>query len=152
MSSASLSSLFFPHLYLNYHRCPSLFSLLPSLFLPTHSHLSKINRSSRITLPPSPTPNSPPNTHIHVWEKVRARERVREPETEGDGGWRVGNWGIWMHGWSAHLTHHIILALCFITLNWDTRHSVKHTHTHTYTQTPSHIILSTHLSWTAGLP
>lgn len=57
-SPASLPSLLFSFtdLLSSYHSWPSPLSLLPSLLLPLHSHLSKINRSSRITLPPSPTP------------------------------------------------------------------------------------------------
>lgn len=97
-SLAFLCFLIFPELHLKPLCCPSPFPLLPSLLLPLHSHLSKINSSSRITLPPNPSPNSPyTHTHMHTYtithRHLDARGGVErgtwEPETQGDGGWKV---------------------------------------------------------------
>lgn len=96
-SLASLPFLIFPELHLKPRCCPSPFSLLPSLLLPLHSHLSKINSSSRITLPSSPTPNSPcthtpTHTHTHTRHldiRGGVEKGAWESETLWDRGWKV---------------------------------------------------------------
>ncbi len=89
-SLSSHSFLTSPRAHLNDHLYPSLFFLSPSLFLPMHSHLNKINRSSRITLPPSPTSNSPyMHTHTHTHTQVERGEELAS-RAKGDGEWRVG--------------------------------------------------------------
>ena len=93
---------FCPHLHLNDHLYPSLLPLSPSLFLPKHSHLSKINCSSRITLPPRPTPN-PPCTHTHTHTDTHTHARTRthtHGESDGDRGWCVSQRQIEEGEWS----------------------------------------------------